>query len=103
MDELWVQIRSLERRANSRDNEALSLNESIEGDRKYLLSVESRELRKQAQKLRKQHADSMVKELGNRIDSQVHLQFGGPTTGYTRPPTPATIGGTAHVRRRTDG
>ena len=81
MDELWAQIRSLERRANSRDSEALSLNESTEGDRKYLLSVESRELRKQAQKLRKQRADSIADELNNRIDSQVHLQFGGPTMG----------------------
>jgi hypothetical protein len=41
MDELWAQIRSLERRANSRDSEALTLNESREGARIYLLRVES--------------------------------------------------------------
>ena len=82
MDELWAQIRSLERRANSRDREALTLNESDEGTRIYLLRLESRELRKQAQTLRKHRADSMAGELGNRIDSQVFVQFGGsPTTG----------------------
>ena len=61
-DELWAQIRSLERRANSRDIEALTLNESGEGARSYLLRLESRELRKQAQRLRKQRADSTVGE-----------------------------------------
>jgi hypothetical protein len=82
MDELWAQIRSLERRANSRDSEALTLNESDEGARIYLLRLESRELRKQAQTLRKHCADSMAGDLGNRIDSQVFVQFGGsPTTG----------------------
>jgi hypothetical protein len=82
IDELWAQIRSLERRANSRDSEALTLNENDEGARIYLLRLESRELRNQAQRLRKQRADSMAGELGNRIDSQVFVQFGGdPTTG----------------------
>src|SRR6202158_2123140 len=91
MDELWAEIRSLERRANSRDSEALTLNESGEGARIYLLRLdariyllrfESRELRNQAQRLRKQRADSMAGELGNRFDSQVFVQFGGgPTTG----------------------
>jgi hypothetical protein len=82
MDELWAQIGSLERRANSRDSEALTLNESGEGARIYLLRLESRELRNQAQTLRKHRADSMAGELGNRFDSQVFVQFGGgPTTG----------------------
>src|ERR1700682_6431452 len=66
MDELWAQIRSLERRANSRDREALSLNETHEGARIYLLRLESRELRNQAQRLRKQRADSMAGENGHR-------------------------------------
>ena len=74
MHELWAEIRSLERRANSRDREALTLNESGEGARNYLLRLdarvyllrlESRELRNQAQRLRKQRADSMAGELGN--------------------------------------
>ena len=82
MDELWAQIRSLERRANSRDSEALTLNESGEGARIYLLRLESRELRIQAQTLRRPRTDSMAGELGNRFDSQVFVQFGGgPTTG----------------------
>ena len=81
-DELWAQIRSLERRANSRDREALTLNESSEGDRIYLLRLESRELRKQAQRLKEQRADSTVRELENRFDAQVFGLFGGgPTTG----------------------
>jgi hypothetical protein len=66
MDELWAQIRSLERRANSRDSEALNLNESTEGDRIYMLSMESRELHKQAQRLRKQRADLMAGGFDNR-------------------------------------
>ena len=81
MDELWAEIRSLERRANSRDSEALTLNERGEGARIYLLRVESRELRNQAQRLRKQRTDSIAGERGNWIDSQVLVQFGGPTTG----------------------
>jgi hypothetical protein len=51
LDELWAQIRSLERRANSRDSEVLKLSESTQGSYKYMLSLESRELRKQAQRL----------------------------------------------------
>jgi hypothetical protein len=85
MDGLWAQIRSLERRANSRDSEALTLNESGEGDRGYLLSLESRELRNQAQRLRRQRAESMAGKLDNRINSQVLVQFGGgPIMRWTR-------------------
>jgi hypothetical protein len=81
MDELWAQIRSLERRADSRDSEALKLDESTEGDHKYMLRLESRELRREAQRLRKQRADAMAGELGNQIDAPVFVQFGaGPTT-----------------------
>src|ERR1700720_2935610 len=43
MDELWAQIRSLERRAHSRDSEALTLDPSAEGQRIYMLRLESRE------------------------------------------------------------
>ena len=70
MDELWAQIRSLERRANSRDSEALTLNESAEGQCIYSLRLESRELRNQAQRLKKQRTDSMAGELGTRSDAQ---------------------------------
>jgi len=58
------------------------LNDGTEGDRKYVLAMESRELRKQAQRLRKQRAESLIGELGNRIDSQVFVRFmGSPTAG----------------------
>jgi hypothetical protein len=76
MVELWAQIRSLERRANSRDNEALTLDKNADGQRIYSLHLESRELRNQAQRLKRQRADTMAGELGNRSDN-----FGGsPTT-----------------------
>jgi hypothetical protein len=82
MDELWAQIRSLERRAKSRDSEALTLDENREGRLIYLLHLESRELRNQAQGLKKQRADSMAAELGNRRDARDFLPFGGsPATG----------------------
>jgi hypothetical protein len=82
MDELWAQIRSLELRANSRDSEALKLDESTEGDRIYMLSLESRELRAQAQRLKKQRTGLMVDTLDNSGGEQDFVQFGAsPTTG----------------------
>jgi hypothetical protein len=79
--ELWAEIRSLERRANSRDSEALTLNEDGEGQRIYSLRLESRELRNQAQRLKKQRTDSMAGELGDRSDAQDFLPFeGSPAT-----------------------
>ena len=82
MDALWAEIRSLERRANSRDREALTLNESGEGDRIYSLSLESRELRNQAKTLKKQRAGLMLGELDYRTDARVFVQLAGdPTTG----------------------
>src|SRR6202030_3856951 len=77
MDALWAEIRSLERRANSRDREALKLNESGEGDRIYSLSLESRELRNQAKTLKKQRAGLMLGELDHRTDARVFVQLGG--------------------------
>jgi hypothetical protein len=82
MVELWAEIRSLERRADSRDNEALTFDEGTEGQRIYSLHLESRELRNQAQRLKKQRADAMVGELCNRGDTQDFEHFeGSPTTG----------------------
>jgi len=63
-DGLWSQIRSLERRAKSRDDEALQLDEKADAQSRYILSLESRELRKQAQILRKQRMDSLIGEPG---------------------------------------
>jgi hypothetical protein len=82
MDELWAQIRSLELRANSRDSEASELNEGTEGDRKYMLGLESRELRAQAQGLRKLRTGLLVDMLSNRSDAQDFVQYGAsPATG----------------------
>ena len=73
MDELWAQIRSLERRAHSRDSEALTLDPSAEGQHIYMLRLECRELRNLAQKLKRQRADSMADEFGNRGGAQNFL------------------------------
>ncbi|HSY94969.1 MAG TPA: hypothetical protein VK793_05090, partial [Steroidobacteraceae bacterium] len=80
-DESWAQIRSLERRAHSRDCEALLLNEGTDGARKYMLSLESRELRSQAKKLRNQRAEPLAGKLGDRIDAQVFANLGSPIAG----------------------
>ena len=55
-----AQIWSLEARAASRDIEAMNLNEKTEEKRRYTLSLESRELRAQARRLKNQRADVIV-------------------------------------------
>jgi hypothetical protein len=80
-DDSWAQIRSLERRAHSRDCEAMLLNEGTDGARKYMLSLESRELRSQAKQLRSHRAEVLVGELGDRIDAQVFANLGDPIAG----------------------
>ena len=60
--ELTAAIRSMELRAVSRDHEALALNDSTEGQDKYMLSLESRELRKQGRKLTNQRNDTVDRE-----------------------------------------
>ena len=76
MDELWAQIRSLERRATSRDREALNMG-NAEGGLKYMLSLESRELRAQALKLKKQRTDLMVQMLDDQRGKQGFIRFTG--------------------------
>ncbi len=80
-DESWAQIRSLERRALSRDCEALQLDEGTDGARKYMLSLESRELRSQARKLKNHRAEVLAGELAQRIDAQVFATLGSPIAG----------------------
>jgi len=60
IDNLWWEIRSLRLRAESRDTEALELNEGTEGQGKYMLRLESRELRGQAQRLKAQRIDLLT-------------------------------------------
>jgi hypothetical protein len=57
MRDLTAEIKSLELRAASRDREALALVDNADGERKYMLQLESRELRRQAMTLAKQVAD----------------------------------------------
>ncbi|GAC1503895.1 MAG: hypothetical protein NVS1B6_11570 [Steroidobacteraceae bacterium] len=79
IDAIWAQIRSLERRANSRDTEALTLSESDPD--KYMLSLESRELRAQVMRLSKQRQELLVKELDSLRGTQGFGQVrGGLTT-----------------------
>jgi hypothetical protein len=71
------EIKSLNLRADSRDAEALDLDDA-EGAQKYMLHLESRELRKQARKLKKQR-DFAAAESDDAPD---FAQFGAsPTAG----------------------
>jgi hypothetical protein len=74
-DECWFQIRSLELRANSRDTDAKALDEHSEGACKYMLQLESRELRHQAKRLKKQLTDAMAnpRENGSGVQDFVEL------------------------------
>lgn len=76
-DELWREIRSLKLRAASRDRQAVELDEKTEGPRKYMLSLESRELRKQANRLESTRADKLVAEFKKQSDAAGTEQFGG--------------------------
>jgi hypothetical protein len=57
IDSLWSQIRSLKLRAESRDAEALQFNERTDGERKYMLQLEGKELRRQAERLEAQRIE----------------------------------------------
>jgi len=75
------EIKSLNLRAASRDAEALDLDDNAAGARKYMLQLESRELRKQAQLLQKQY-EFAAAESDNHRDMLDFAQFGGnPTIG----------------------
>lgn len=77
---LTKEIKSLNLRADSRDAEALDMGEAS-GAQKYMLQLESRELRKQAQKLRKQY-EFAAAESDNADEMADYAQFGGsPTAG----------------------
>jgi hypothetical protein len=90
VDEIWAEVRSFERRATSRDSEALGLDESAERDRIYSLRLESRELRSQAKQLRKQRADWMAGECVSRsgapsfVPSMVTPQMAAPRSSPPR-------------------
>jgi hypothetical protein len=74
------EIKSLNLRADSRDAEALDL-DAVAGAQKYMLHLESRELRKQAQKLQSQY-EFAAAESNNAGETPDFAQFGGsPTAG----------------------
>jgi hypothetical protein len=68
VDDLSGQIWSLEARAASRDIEAMTLDEGTKGKDKYMLSLESRELRSQARQLKNQQSDVFAHEDASRVE-----------------------------------
>lgn len=60
IDTLWSLIRSLKLRAESRDAEALQMNEGTDGGRKYMLHMESQELRRQTERLKAQRIELLT-------------------------------------------
>jgi hypothetical protein len=77
VNDLSAQIWSLEVRAASRDIEALKLNDSTEGKDKYMLSLESRELRSQARRLKCRRIELLAYERGNTSETGDSDQCGG--------------------------
>lgn len=75
VNDISARIRSLELRAESRDREALKLDDAADGKEKYMLSLESRELRNQARRLRNQRIDLIADELGGRRDACEFIEF----------------------------
>jgi hypothetical protein len=72
LDYIAFQIRSLETRAASRDIAALA---SADRREQYMLSLESRELRKQARALKSRRTEMRAGELGYRAESTDFAQF----------------------------
>jgi hypothetical protein len=67
--DITAQIRSIKLRAASRDSEALKMNDSAEGKDKYMLTLESRELRMQARRLESQRSAMPAEQRGSRDDT----------------------------------
>jgi hypothetical protein len=77
VNDLSTQIWSLEVRAASRDLEASKLNDSSEGKDKYMLSLESRELRGQARMFRCRRSQLLADERDNPSESADIIHCGG--------------------------
>jgi hypothetical protein len=73
INDIAAQIWSLEVRAASRDSEAMASTDGIE---QYMLSLESRELRKQAQVLKSQRTELAAGELQFKTDARDFIHFG---------------------------
>jgi hypothetical protein len=76
-NDLSAQIWSLEVRAASRDIEALKLNDTTEGKEKYMLQLESRELRRQARILKSRRSEQLADEHGSLSEIGDCVQSGG--------------------------
>jgi len=87
MEDLTNEINSLNLRAEARDSEALILEEGTGGARRYMLQLESRELRKQAHKLQRRQKQQRQSELaaaesGDHSDMLAFARLGNrPTAG----------------------
>ena len=77
MNDITAQIWSLEVRAASRDIEAI---DCTDGAKKYMLSLESRELRKQARSLRSQRTELPAGQLSYGTDKKDLLRLGEALT-----------------------
>jgi hypothetical protein len=77
VNDLSAQIWSLEVRAASRDLEASRLNDGTEGKDKYMLSLESRELRDQARMSRRRRSELLADERGNPSETGDSVHGGG--------------------------
>ena len=73
ISDIAAQIWSLEVRAASRDKEAIASADEIE---RYMLSLESRELRKQARVLKSQRTELNTGEVDFRTDARDFIHFG---------------------------
>jgi hypothetical protein len=85
-EDLANEIHSLNLRASARDSEALKLDEAAGGADKYMLQLESRELRKQAQKLQRhqnqqRHAESAAAVSADPGDMLKFPLGASPTAG----------------------
>jgi hypothetical protein len=76
IDHIAFQIRSLAARAASRDKAALA---SADGIERYMLSLESRELRKQARELKNRRTELRVGEPSYCTDSTDFVRFEAAT------------------------
>jgi hypothetical protein len=77
VNDLSAQIWSLEVRAASRDLEASKLNDSTEEKDKYMLNLESRELRGQARMSRRRRSELLADERGDPSESGDSVHRGG--------------------------
>jgi hypothetical protein len=81
IDDLTREIRSLELRADSRDRAALQMNDGAEGEAKYMLRLESRELRNQARLLNPQRTELLADEKNENTDTGFTAFGADPATG----------------------